>query len=126
MAFYTAIGQGRRYIPYNQEKSTVEIKSGNVPPVKGEAKKGNAQPMQRVQNPHPKKIPPITHSVKSTSAQPNIRSARESPPSNSLANLARALQQFNKSILLVLCNKERIHTITGCSVYLISLYSFAH
>ena len=43
------------------------------------------------------------------------------PPKNSLASLAMALQQFNKSFSLVCCNKERMGTITGYSVYSSSL-----
>ena len=206
VAFYTAISQGRRYVPYQQEKSTVEIRRGNAPPVKGDAQ--SMPEGKRVQS---KKSPSITQPVVSSrnavmrssplpnpmmtdsrnavmrsssntmmrssplpnavmkpssntmmrsspnavmkpsplprtirkpspntamkpSPSPNTLNAipkppparmqplpTREPPKNSLASLAMALQQFNKSFSLVCCNKERMGTITGYSVYSSSL-----
>ena len=206
VAFYTAISQGRRYVPYQQEKSTVEIRRGNAPPVKGDAQ--SMPEGKRVQS---KKSPSITQPVVSSrnavmrsaplpnpmmtdsrnvvmrpssntmmrssplpnavmrpssntmmrsspntamkpsplprtirkpssntamrpSFSPNTLNAipkppparmqplpTREPPKNSLASLAMALQQFNKSFSLVYCNKERMGTITGYSVYSSSL-----
>lgn len=188
VAFYTAISQGRRYVPYQQEKSTVEIRRGNAPPVKGDAQ--SMPEGKRVQS---KKSPSITQPVVSSrnavmrssplpnpmmtdsrnavmrsssntmmrsspntamkpsplprtirkpssntamrpSFSPNTLNAipkppparmqplpTREPPRNSLASLAMALQQFNKSFSLVCCNKERMGTITGYSVYSSSL-----
>lgn len=61
VAFYTAISQGRRYVPYQQEKSTVEIRRGNAPPVKGDAQ--SMPEGKRVQS---KKSPSITQPVVSS------------------------------------------------------------
>ena len=188
VAFYTAISQGRRYVPYQQEKSTVEIRRGNAPPVKGDAQ--SMPEGKRVQS---KKSPSITQPVVSSrnavmrsaplpnpmmtdsrnavmrpssntmmrssplpnavmrpssntmmrsspntamkpSSSPNPHNSitkppparmqplpTREPPKNSLASLAMALQQFNKSFSLVCCNKERMGTITGYSVYSSSL-----
>ena len=206
VAFYTAISQGRRYVPYQQEKSTVEIRRGHAPPVKGDAQ--SMPEGKRVQS---KKSPSITQPVVSSrnavmrsaplpnpmmtdsrnvvmrpssntmmrssplpnavmrpssntmmrsspntamkpsplprtirkpssntamrpSFSPNTLNAipkppparmqplpTREPPKNSLASLAMALQQFNKSFSLVCCNKERMGTITGYSVYSSSL-----
>ena len=188
VAFYTAISQGRRYVPYQQEKSTVEIRRGNAPPVKGDA-----QSMPEGKRAQSKKSPSITQPVVSSrnavmrsaplpnpmmtdsrnvvmrpssntmmrsspntamkpsplprtirkpssntamrpSPSPNTLNAipkppparmqplpTREPPKNSLASLAMALQQFNKSFSLVCCNKERMGTITGYSVYSSSL-----
>ena len=188
VAFYTAISQGRRYVPYQQEKSTVEIRRGNAPPVKGDAQ--SMPEGKRVQS---KKSPSLTQPVVSSrnavmrsaplpnpmmtdsrnavmrpssntmmrsspntamkpsplprtirkpspntamrpSPSPNTLNTipkppparmqplpTREPPKNSLASLAMALQQFNKSFSLVCCNKERMGTITGYSVYSSSL-----
>ena len=254
VAFYTAISQGRRYVPYQQEKSTVEIRRGNAPPVKGDAqsmpegkrvqsKKSPSitQPVVSSRNAvmrsaplpnpmmtdsrnavmrpssntmmspsplpnavmRPSPLPnavmrpsPLPNAVMSPSPLPNavmrpssntmmrssplpnammrpssntmMRSSPNTamkpsplprtirkpssntamrpsfspntlnaipkppparmqplptrePPKNSLASLAMALQQFNKSFSLVCCNKERMGTITGYSVYSSSL-----
>ena len=175
-------------MPYQQEKSTVEIRRGNAPPVKGDAQ--SMPEGKRVQS---KKSPSITQPVVSSrnavmrsaplpnpmmtdsrnvvmrpssntmmrsspntamkpsplprtirkpssntamrpSFSPNTLNAipkppparmqplpTREPPKNSLASLAMALQQFNKSFSLVCCNKERMGTITGYSVYSSSL-----
>lgn len=58
VAFYTAISQGRRYVPYRQEKSTVEIKRGNATPLRGDAQ--SMPEGKRVQS---KKSPSITQPV---------------------------------------------------------------
>ena len=188
VAFYTAISQGRRYVPYQQEKSTVEIRRGNAPPVKGDAqsmpegkrvqsKKSPSitQPVVSSRNavmrssplPNPMmtdsrnavmrsssntmmrsspnaamKPSPLPHTIRKPSSNtamrpsfsPNTLNAipkppparmqplpTREPPRNSLASLAMALQQFNKSFSLVCCNKERMGTITGYSVYSSSL-----
>lgn len=188
VAFYTAISQGRRYVPYQQEKSTVEIRRGNAPPVKGDAqsmpegkrvqsKKSPSitQPVVSSRNavmrssplPNPMmtdsrnavmrsssntmmrsspnaamKPSPLPHTIRKPSPNtamkpsfsPNTLNAipkppparmqplpTREPPKNSLASLAMALQQFNKSFSLVCCNKERMGTITGYSVYSSSL-----
>ena len=244
VAFYTAISQGRRYVPYQQEKSTVEIRRGNAPPVKGDAqsmpegkrvqsKKSPSitQPVVSSRNAVMRSAPlpnpmmtdsrnavmrpssntmmnpsPLPNAVMSPSPLPNavmrpsplpnavmrpssntmmrssplptavmrpspntmMRSSPNTamkpsplprtirtpspntamkpspspntlntipkppparmqplptrePPKNSLASLAMALQQFNKSFSLVCCNKERMGTITGYSVYSSSL-----
>lgn len=188
VAFYTAISQGRRYVPYQQEKSTVEIRRGNAPPVKGDtqsmpegkrvqSKKSPSitQPVVSSRNavmrssplPNPMmtdsrnavmrsssntmmrsspnaamKPSPLPHTIRKPSPNtamkpsfsPNTLNAipkppparmqplpTREPPKNSLASLAMALQQFNKSFSLVCCNKERMGTITGYSVYSSSL-----
>ena len=208
VAFYTAISQGRRYVPYQQEKSTVEIRRGNAPPVKGDAqsmpegkrvqsKKSPSitQPVVSSRNavmrsssntmmnlsPLPNAVmspSPLPNAVMRSSPLPNammrpssntmMRSSPNAvmkpsplprtirkpssntamrpsfspntlnaipkppparmqplptrePPKNSLASLAMALQQFNNSFSLVCCNKERMGTITGYSVYSSSL-----
>ena len=188
VAFYTAISQGRRYVPYQQEKSTVEIRRGNAPPVKGDAqsmpedkrvqsKKGPSitQPVVSSRNavmrsaplPNPMmtdsrnavmrpssntmmrsspntamKPSPLPRTIRKPSPNTAMRPSpspntlntipkppparmqplpTREPPRNSLASLAMALQQFNKSFSLVCCNKERMGTITGYSVYSSSL-----
>ena len=224
VAFYTAISQGRRYVPYQQEKSTVEIRRGNAPPVKGDAqsmpegkrvqsKKSPSitQPVVSSRNAvmrsaplpnpmmtdsrnavmrpssntmmNPSPLPnavmrpssntmmrssPLPNTVMRPSSNTMMRSSPNAvmkrsplprtirkpspntamkpssspnphnsitkppparmqllptrePPKNSLASLAMALQQFNKSFSLVCCNKERMGTITGYSVYSSSL-----
>ena len=190
VAFYTAISQGRRYVPYQQEKSTVEIRRGNAPPVKGDAqsmpegkrvqsKKSPSitQPVVSSRNAVMRSAPlpnpmmrssPLPNTVMRPSSNTMMRSSPNAvmkpsplprtirkpspntamkpspspntlntipkppparmqplptrePPKNSLASLAMALQQFNKSFSLVCCNKERMGTITGYSVYSSSL-----
>ena len=206
VAFYTAISQGRRYVPYQQEKSTVEIRRGNAPPVKGDAqsmpedkrvqsKKSPSitQPVVSSRNAVMRSAPlpnpmmtdsrnvvmrpssntmmrssPLPNAVMRPSSNTMMRSSPNTamkpsplprtirkpspntamrpspspntlntipkppparmqplptrePPKNSLASLAMALQQFNKSFSLVCCNKERMGTITGYSVYSSSL-----
>ena len=226
VAFYTAISQGRRYVPYQQEKSTVEIRRGNAPPVKGDTQsipegkrvqskkspsitqpvvssrnavmrsaplpnpmmtdsrnavmRPSSNNMMRssplpnaVMNPSPlpnamMRPSPLPNAVMRPSSNTMMRSSPNAvmkpsplprtirkpspntamkpspspntlntipkppparmqplptrePPKNSLASLAMALQQFNKSFSLVCCNKERMGTITGYSVYSSSL-----
>ena len=206
VAFYTAISQGRRYVPYQQEKSTMEIRRGNAPPVKGDAqsmpegkrvqsKKSPSitQPVVSSRNavmrssplPNPMmtdsrnavmrsssntmmrpsplpnammrpssntmmrsspntamKPSPLPHTIRKPSPNTAMRPSpspnphnsitkppparmqplpTREPPKNSLASLAMALQQFNNSFSLVYCNKERMGTITGYSVYSSSL-----
>ena len=175
-------------MPYQQEKSTVEIRRGNAPPVKGDAQsmpegkrvqskkspsitqlvvssrnavmrssplpnpmmtdsrnavmRSSSNTMMRSSPNAAMKPSPLPHTIRKPSPNtamkpsfsPNTLNAipkppparmqplpTREPPKNSLASLAMALQQFNKSFSLVCCNKERMGTITGYSVYSSSL-----